>query len=47
MLVRCYRSDDRSALIALWRAAGLVVPTNDPPRDIDFAVASPKRHGGP
>ncbi len=41
MDIRNYESRDRTAVIALWQACGLVVPgKNDPEADIDFAVAS-------
>lgn len=39
MIIRPFRSTDRDALVALWRAAGLVRPVNDPQRDIDRKVA--------
>ncbi len=39
MIIRLYRSTDRDALVALWRAAGLVRPVNDPVRDIARKVA--------
>lgn len=35
MEVRVFEEGDRSAVIALWRKAGLVVPWNDPDKDID------------
>ncbi len=35
MRVRPYRSDDEDAVIALWGACGLVVPQNNPKRDIE------------
>ncbi len=34
-LIRTYRASDEAALIALWRECGLVVPWNDPKKDID------------
>lgn len=40
--IRPYRDEDESALIALWREAGLVVAANDPARDIEFCRA--QRH---
>lgn len=33
--IRPYESADRQDLIALWRACDLVVPKNDPDRDLD------------
>ena len=35
MQIRAYRPDDEAAVIALWQAAGLTRPWNDPKRDID------------
>ena len=35
MLIRPYQRDDQVAVIALWTEAGLVVPWNDPAKDID------------
>lgn len=35
MKVRPFEPRDRAALVALWRACGLVVPWNDPDKDID------------
>ena len=35
VIVRDYREADREAVVSVWRAAGLVVPLNDPNRDID------------
>ncbi len=32
--IRPYRRDDEEQVVALWRATGLVVPWNDPYRDI-------------
>ena len=32
--IRPYRDDDESPVIALWKACGLVVPHNDPRKDI-------------
>lgn len=34
-VIRPFRRDDTEAVVALWRAAGLVVPWNDPYRDIE------------
>ena len=33
--IRSYRPDDEASVIALWSACGLVVPQNDPKRDIE------------
>ena len=33
--IRPYASSDESAVIVLWRECGLVVPQNDPKRDIE------------
>ena len=35
MQIRAYRPDDEAAVIALWQAAGLTRPWNDPKRDIE------------
>ena len=35
MIVRSFKPDDQAAVIDLWRACGLVVPWNDPVRDIE------------
>lgn len=35
MNIRAFRDTDRAAVIALWRAAGLLRPWNDPDADID------------
>lgn len=35
MHIRPFRASDRAAVIALWDAAGLLRPWNDPDRDID------------
>ena len=35
MKIRAYEENDRAAVIDLWKACGLVVPQNDPSRDID------------
>jgi ribosomal protein S18 acetylase RimI-like enzyme len=37
--VRSYQPPDREAVVAVWRAAGLVRPVNDPYRDIDRKLA--------
>lgn len=34
MLIRPFHDDDTEAVVALWRAAGLTRPWNDPHRDI-------------
>ena len=39
MNIRTYKSHDKQAIIALWRACGLVVPHNDPHRDIERKLA--------
>ncbi|SFG73563.1 GNAT family acetyltransferase [Methylobacterium gossipiicola] len=41
LTIRTYRSDDRAAVTALWRACGLVVPHNDPEADIARAAGQP------
>ena len=33
--IRPYRSEDREAVVALWERCGLLVPHNDPQRDIE------------
>jgi ribosomal protein S18 acetylase RimI-like enzyme len=35
LLIRPFIEKDRAGVIALWRECGLVVPWNDPSRDID------------
>ena len=37
--IRPYRDDDERAVIELWHACGLVVPWNDPARDIRRKMA--------
>ena len=37
--IRPFESADREAVVALWRAAGLARPVNDPYRDINRKVA--------
>lgn len=37
--VRTYRHGDRERVVALWKDCALVVPWNDPGRDIDRKVA--------
>lgn len=39
MQLRPFEENDRPQLLALWRAAGLTRPWNDPDADIDRAVA--------
>lgn len=34
-VIRAFRRDDTEPVVALWRAAGLVAPWNDPYRDIE------------
>ena len=55
-VIRPFRRDDTEAVVALWRAAGLVVPWNDPYRDIErkltvqpelFLVAEDASDGAP
>ena len=38
LVIRAYQDDDKSAVIELWNACGLVVPWNDPKDDIDRKV---------
>lgn len=40
MNIRPFKEADRDALIALWRDCLLVVPWNDPDRDIDRKLAA-------
>lgn len=41
--IRTYRATDNDAVVELWRRCGLVVPWNDPQRDIERKMAwSPK-----
>jgi ribosomal protein S18 acetylase RimI-like enzyme len=35
LAARPYREGDREALVSLWAACGLTLPSNDPDRDID------------
>ena len=42
MEVREATSEDQQAVVALWRAAGLVVDYNPPEEDFDRAVAQPQ-----
>lgn len=39
LIIRRFRNDDRDAVIQLWRDCGLVVPWNDPNKDIDRKLA--------
>lgn len=39
--IRPMRAAERDAVIALWRACGLVVPWNDPAADIALALSKP------
>ncbi len=41
LAIRAYRPGDRDAVVALWKRCGLVVPHNDPDRDIALWRASP------
>ncbi|KQP60730.1 GNAT family acetyltransferase [Methylobacterium sp. Leaf112] len=41
LTIRPFRADDHAAVIALWRACGLVVPHNDPDADLDRAAGRP------
>ena len=36
--IRPYRPEDQDAVIALWKACGLIVPQNDPRADIDAKI---------
>ncbi len=38
-MIRTYREEDEQAVIAVWRECGLVVPQNDPKRDIEAKTA--------
>ena len=55
-VIRPFRREDTEPVVALWRAAGLVVPWNDPYRDIErkltvqpelFLVAEDASDGAP
>ncbi len=35
MKIRPFRTDDREAVVDLWNQCGLVVPHNNPVRDIE------------
>ncbi|GLQ73935.1 GNAT family acetyltransferase [Vibrio penaeicida] len=39
MKIRTFKDSDKSRVIELWNACGLVVPWNDPSKDIDIKVA--------
>ena len=39
MQIRRFQPDDEAAIIALWQRCGLVVPWNDPARDIALKLA--------
>jgi ribosomal protein S18 acetylase RimI-like enzyme len=39
MEIRAYKSDDESAVVELWRDCGLVMPQNDPHKDIKRKTA--------
>ncbi len=38
MVIRSFSEDDRNDVVALWQRCGLVVPQNDPNRDIDLKM---------
>ena len=40
--IRSFHDDDLDAVVALWRACGLVVAYNDPAHDIAFCRAAPQ-----
>ena len=40
MHIRSFQMQDRSALVKLWHACGLVTSTNDPNKDIDRKLAT-------
>ena len=40
MILRAARPSDREAVVALWEAAGLTRPWNDPRADFDLALAT-------
>ncbi len=40
MTIRPFQADDMAALMALWQAAGLVRPVNDPVRDVERKLAA-------
>ncbi|MBD1559455.1 GNAT family acetyltransferase [Vibrio sp. S9_S30] len=39
MKIRTFKGSDKSRIIELWNACGLVVPWNDPSQDIDIKTA--------
>ncbi|GJD94169.1 GNAT family acetyltransferase [Methylobacterium iners] len=41
LTIRAFTEADRGAVKDLWRACGLIVPHNDPDRDIDGAAGKP------
>ena len=41
LTIRPYRAADRDAVVALWERCDLIVPHNDPDRDIALWLASP------
>ena len=43
LMVRSYQDSDREAVIQLWRDCGLVVPWNDPEKDVQRKLASSER----
>ncbi len=40
MKIRMFKNTDKSRIIELWNLCGLVVPWNDPSKDIDIKVAN-------
>ncbi|CCO46576.1 putative Acyl-CoA N-acyltransferase [Vibrio nigripulchritudo SOn1] len=42
MNIRTYQPSDKQSIIAIWQTCGLVVPWNDPSKDIDIKVAHDK-----
>ena len=44
-VIRPFRREDTEAVVALWRRAGLVVPWNDPYRDIERKLRHDARDG--
>ncbi|CCN73722.1 GNAT family acetyltransferase [Vibrio nigripulchritudo] len=42
MNIRTYQPSDKQSIIGIWQACGLVVPWNDPSKDIDIKVAHDK-----
>lgn len=39
MEIRAFQTDDQSAVVSLWQRCGLIVPWNDPNRDIERKLA--------